>query len=112
MMECNDGLYAHIVQSGAKASVVIQSGERETSLLGFDPSPFDRETVGRDAKVADCRQVVSRTVPAVASVSRRLLEVGRREVLEKPVIASYIVTFNLVCGRRRAPKKARWVRSL
>jgi hypothetical protein len=100
VMHRDNGLQTMFVASREHSAVVLELSLRKAAFLGLDASPFDRETVGIEAKVGEKCYVVGVTVIVIAGVTRGFHVKRAVDVLEKPRITVRVATFYLMrCSR-------------
>ena len=83
-------------QSRADAPVVVEGGERELTLGGLDPAPFQREAVGAEAEVGDEVDVLVPAVERVTGVAARRHASRRRVVLPVPPVVVGVAALDLM----------------
>ena len=76
VVERDDRLHALLVAFGEDAPVVVEGGDGELAVLGFDAGPLDRESVGAEAVIAHQGDVVGIEVEAVRAVAGGLAHTG------------------------------------
>ena len=78
------------------------------ALLGLDPCPLDRKTIGVKSCLCKHPDIIAITVVVIYGVKAGLKEAGGFHMLHSPVVAVYIVALYLMRRGRGAEQKALW----
>src|SRR3989344_7527333 len=103
MMKRDNGFDAHFSQSNKHFPVVNGGGLVKRARFWLQSAPFNRKTMGIVVQLFRQGKIFGKEFVMICRLSR--LMGNQTQLLRPPPVVVFILAFDLMRGRRRAPKK-------